>query len=195
MDQEESLRVALAASRRASYHRLQGGFPIPLAGALYWFVLAYLGTQLGLAAWANLAFILTGAIFPVALLFARIFGIKIMKSKAAVDTVLLPAFISMLLFWAYIVAAAAYAPDLIPLILAVGLCVHWPVIGWSYARTGLFSAHAVIRTVGAVIIWSELPDDRLTVLPLWVGTIYLLTVAAILVDVKLLNRRAGLELA
>lgn len=176
------LKAALLADRLACYKRLRGGFPIPLAGVVYWGVLAWLGTFLTVHSWCMIAFIGSGTIFPMALLFAAIFRNGFMKDKTAAGDVLLPAFISMLLFWPMIVAALGIAPQLVPLILAIGMSLHWPVIGWSYGRTGLYSAHAIVRALACTTIWVAMPDARFTLLPLAVAGIYLVTVLAIIVD-------------
>ncbi|MEL6370378.1 MAG: hypothetical protein AAFR03_06640 [Pseudomonadota bacterium] len=189
----DELREAVKSDRLASYARLRGGFPIPLAGAIYWAVLGVAGHVLDLATWANLAFFGSGAIFPLALVLAAIFRNNFMKDKTSVGSVLLPAFISMLLFWAFIVAAAQEAPTLIPLILAVGMSIHWPVIGWSYGRTSLFSAHAIARAIIPTAIWLLYPDERLTWLPLSVSAIYLATVVAMIIDSGIVRRRLGIN--
>ena len=177
-----SLKAALLADRLASYKRLRGGFPIPLAGVVYWGALAWLGTVAEIQTWCMAAFIGSGAIFPMALLFAAIFRNGFMKDRTATGDVLVPAFISMLLFWPMIVGAVKVAPELVPLILAIGMSLHWPVIGWSYGRTALFSAHSVIRAIVVLLIWLWYPEWRFTVLPFAVSGIYLATVFAILID-------------
>lgn len=182
MDQIAELKAAVLADRLAAYKRLRGGFPIPLAGTVYWGVLAWLGTWADLQSWCMAAFIGSGAIFPMALLFAAIFRNPFMKDRTATGDVLVPAFISMLLFWPMIVGAVKVAPELVPLILAIGMSLHWPVIGWSYGRTGLFSAHAIVRAIACILIWLWFPEERLTWLPLAVAGVYLVTVFAILID-------------
>ena len=182
-----ALTEALKRERLASYVRLSGGFPIPLAGMVYWAALGVLGYRLELGQWANIAFFGSGAIFPLALLFAQIFKNPFMKDRTAVSNVLLPAFISMLLFWAIIVAAVQEGQTLLPLILAIGMSFHWPVIGWSYGRTAIFSAHAIVRAVVVLAIWIAFPEQRLTWLPLSVAVVYALTVIVILVDVARLR--------
>ena len=185
----DGLREALRRARLEQYVRLRGGFSIPLAGMTYWLVLGRLGYRLELADWALAAFLGSGAIFPLALVFSKLLNNPFMSAKSVVDGVLFPAFASMLLFWCFIVAAAQEAPSLIPLILAVGMSLHWPVIGWSYGRTALFTAHAVIRSVAATYIWLAFPDARLTWLPFSVAIAYGLTVIALLIDSALLSRR------
>jgi len=186
MDQAQ-LKSALLADRLASYKRLRGGFPIPLAGTVYWGALAWLGTRVELADWCMAAFIGSGAIFPLAVLFAALFRNPFMKDRTATGDVLVPAFISMLLFWPMIVGAVKVAPELVPLILGIGMSLHWPVIGWSYGRTALFSAHAIVRAIACILIWLWFPEDRLTLLPLAVAGVYLVTVLAILVDSRLVK--------
>lgn len=185
-----ALEKALKEERLASYGRLRGGFPVPLAGAIYWAGLGAYGYTTDLAGWAQVAFPATGLIFPLALLLANVFRNPFMKDRSPVDGVLLPAFIAMLLFWTFIVAAAMTKDfEMIPLLLAVGMSAHWPVIGWSYGRTFLYSAHAVVRALIALFIFVQYPEQRLTWLPLSVAAVYLATVAAIYVDSGMLARR------
>lgn len=180
----DDLKQRLLADRIASFIRLKGGYSVPLAGAVYWAALGIAGSKLPPETWILVAFFASGAIFPLALLFAKIFGNDFMKDKTATGDVLLPAFISMLLFWPIAFAAYGMAPQLVPLILAIGMSQHWPVIGWSYGKTGLYSAHAIVRAIGALLIWAWLPDERFTALPLFVAAVYVGTVIAILIEAK-----------
>ncbi|MEL6213654.1 MAG: hypothetical protein AAFQ96_08725, partial [Pseudomonadota bacterium] len=66
---------------------------------------------------------------------------------------------------------------------------HWPVIGWSYGRPAVYSAHAVARAVVPTTLWLTFPDERLTWLPLSVSAIYLVTVIVILVDSAIVRRK------
>lgn len=189
------LRTVVQADRLASYVRLRGGFPIPLAGAAYWSVLAYVGWTHDFKAWLSVAVWGSGMIFPVAVLLAWLFKVNFMRDRTSVSSVLAPTFMSMLLFWPILIAAVWTAPALAPLILAIGMSLHWPVIGWSYGRTGLYAAHAGVRALVVFAIWAALPSARLTLLPLSVSLVYLATVAAILIDLRLLRGRAAPALA
>jgi hypothetical protein len=180
----DTLKAQLLQDRLASFYRLKGGFPVPLAGAVYWAALAWAGQFLSLAEWINLALWSSGAIFPLALLFARVFRNDFMKDKSAAGDVLLPTFISMFLFWPMLIAAIWTAPELASLILAIGMSLHWPVIGWAYGKTALYTAHAVVRAIVVFVIWVWLPEARLTLLPLSVSFIYLLSVAAIVIAAR-----------
>jgi len=180
----DELKAQVLADRLASFVRLKGGYSVPLAGAIYWAALGVAGMTLPLGTWILVAFFGSGAIFPLALLLSKLLGNDFMKDKTATGDVMLPTFLSMLMFWPIAFAAYGMAPELVPLILAIGMAQHWPVIGWSYGKTGLYSAHAIVRAVGALLIWAWLPDGRLTLLPWFVAAVYVVTVIAILVEAK-----------
>ena len=177
----DELRAAVRRDQLGSFGRLKGGYTFPLAGAVYWAAIGIAGYHLPAGSWILIAFIFSGAIFPLAWLLSRLSGIDFMKDKTATGDVLGPAFVSMLLFWPIAFAAYGHAPQLVPLILAIGMSQHWPIIGWSYGKPGLYSAHAIVRAVGALAIWALLPEGRFTFIPFWVAAVYLATVAAILI--------------
>ena len=174
------LKHALFAEREASFFRLKGGFPIPLAGAVYWIMLGTVGyltpnRQL----WIFVAFWMSGIMFPIALLFAKLFRNNFMRERTAVTDAIFPAFASMLLFWPIAISAWWTYPPIVPLILAIGMSTHWPIIGWMYGRTALFTTHAVVRAIACFILWNWFPSTRFTLLPFTVAFIYLVTVIAI----------------
>ncbi|HEY5710594.1 MAG TPA: hypothetical protein VIT38_01765 [Allosphingosinicella sp.] len=180
----EELRKAVRADQLASFVRLKGGFPFPLAGAVYWIALGVAGYHLRLQQWNLAAFVFSGAIFPLAILLSKISRSDFMKDKTATGDILGPAFVSMLLFYPIAFSAFWQFPELVSLIVAIGMSQHWPIIGWSYGKPGLYGAHAVVRAIGTFIIWNWMPDGRLTLIPFWVAAVYLGTVVAILIAVK-----------
>lgn len=181
---EELRREALGA-----YARLGGGWPVPLAGGIWWLTLAYAATRLSPQDWALVAFVTSGTIFPMALLIARLAGNDFIRDRTALSSLLLPAFVGMLLFWPGAIVAYFHAPDLVPLILAIGMSGHWPVIGWSYGRAGLFIGHCLVRAVAVTTLWLTVPDDRWLSISLAVATIYAVTVAILLVDSRAVRRQ------
>jgi len=186
----EALKAELDKHRIDHYVRVSGGLPVPLAGAVYWLALTLLGTKTDLIGWANIAFPLSGAIFPLALLFAFLMKNDFMKDKSAIGTVLIPTFASMLLFWPLLfMAAKSGAPELVVPILAIGLSLHWPVIGWAYNRTILFTAHSVIRAIAVSWAWFAAPEHMLVLIPAIVTASYLLTTALIYLDLRLLKQK------
>jgi hypothetical protein len=132
--------------------------------------------------WIFIAFCGSGLLFPIALVYSRILQIDFMRDKSAALDVLVPTFTSMLLFWPIAISAFWTYPQLVPLVLGIGLSLHWPVIGWHFARTGIYCAHAVIRAVACFALWNWWPSTRFTLLPYAVAATYLLTVVAILIS-------------
>jgi hypothetical protein len=175
------LKKALRAERDALFFRLRGGYPVPLAGGVWWAAMGLAGYRLPSHDWILLTFYCSGLIFPLAILFGRLFRVNFMGDKMAVSEVIFPAMGSMLLFWPMAVAAFSNYPQLVPLILGVGMSIMWPVVGWIYGRTALFSAHAVARAVVCFVLWTWSPSTRFTVLPLAVSAIYLVTVVVLIV--------------
>ncbi|MDB5367101.1 MAG: hypothetical protein JWM77_3028 [Rhodospirillales bacterium] len=145
-----------------------------------------LGTKLSLPTWCFVAAVLSGLIFPLGLALSKPLRANPM-AKSPLSPAIAGAFIAMLLFWPMAFAAAAIAPAVVPLILAIGMSLHWPVIGWAYGKLRLFAAHAVVRAVVCTAIWFLLPDGRTTVLPAAVALIYFATTLAIAVDRRRLS--------
>ena len=177
-----NLKQALFAEREASFFRLRGGYPIPIAGAVWWAALGMAGYLLhSHHLWIFLAFVTSGLMFPLAMLLARLLRNDFMRDRTAVSDLLFPAFTSMMLFWPIVISAWWAYPPLVPLILGIGMSIHWPVIGWTYGRTAIYTAHAVVRAIACFVLWNWFPSTRFTVLPFAVSAIYLATVAAILI--------------
>jgi hypothetical protein len=176
------LKAQLLKERLEGYVSLRGGYPVPLAGAIYWAALAAYGMTASLYNWNIIAFITSGLIFPLAVALSKLLRRDFMKAKGPVDGVLPGAFIAMLLFWPGCIAAFYVAPELVSLILAIGMSGHWPTIGWSYGRPVIFAAHAIVRAFAVTAIWALAPEHRLTLIPAAVAIIYVLSVIAIYVD-------------
>jgi hypothetical protein len=181
------LKSALLRERLDLYVRLRGGISFPIAGAIWWGAFAVLGASLPVKQWALWAFVASGLIFPIAIVVSRIMRIDFFNEKSSVDDVLVPAFIGMLLFWPMAFAAFWSAVEMTPLILAIGMAMHWPTIGWSYGRTAIYSAHAIVRAVAALVLWVLFPDQRTVLVPASVSVVYLLTVAVIVTDLRRLK--------
>ena len=66
-----------------------GGVSLPVAGAVYWIVLAVLAGQMDVAQWAFWAAALSGAIFPLGLLLQKPLRSPFMKSKSPLSGVVM----------------------------------------------------------------------------------------------------------
>jgi len=187
------LRTALREDRLRLYVRLRGGYTFPLAGAIWWAAAAVLGAYVPIKTWALLVFIGSGLIFPLAIVLSKILRVDFMNQKSAIDDAIAPAFIGMLLFWPMAFAAFWTAVELTPLIVAIGMAMHWPVIGWTYGRTALYSAHAIVRALAAFSLWLLFPDQRTIWVPASVSVVYIATVIAILIDCRRVASRLSLQ--
>lgn len=69
-------------------------------------------------------------------------------------------------------------PEAQILAMAILYCIDFYVMSWAFG-TRLFALHAAARTILASAIWFAAPALRLTVLPLTVAALYLITAIAI----------------
>lgn len=186
------LRDELLDVRRSAYARLKGGYPIIIAGMVYWLALAAMSRFMEPVPLLQAGFGLSGMIFPLALVLAWIARVPFMKDRTVLSPVLVPTFIAMLLFWPMLfIATAESTAGVVMSILAIGLSLHWPVIGWTYARTALFCAHAIVRAALVFWVFYAFPDERMTLIPLAVAACYGVTALIVFVDAGRAARRMG----
>ncbi|AYB33234.1 DUF7010 family protein [Chryseolinea soli] len=185
------LKELLRQEKRNAFLKANGGLALPAAGFLYWLALGIAGLYLSPRMWFPVAAFTSGLIFPLGLLLAKPLKSDIMNKSALTD-LLLPAFISMLMFWPLAFAGAQTNLSFVPLAIGVGMGIHWPVIGWVYGRW-LYLGHAVVRTVGATALWYAFPDARFVMVPLFVSGVYLITVFVIKAEVKRVQAQGALQ--
>jgi len=80
------LKAQLLRERLESYAALSGGYPVPLAGMIYWAALCVYGHVATLHNWSVIAFITSGLIFPLAVVLAKVLRKDFMKAKGPVDS-------------------------------------------------------------------------------------------------------------
>lgn len=166
-----SFEAELLTERRAFYARAGGGAALPLAGFVYWSLLAWIGAAFDEATWVMAAFYGSGLIFPLGLLLAKPTHSRPL-AKSAFGGATFAGLMAALLTWPMIFAAASVDRSLAPLMLAIGLSLHWPIIGWIYGRPLMFAAHAVVRALAVTAVWTLMPEHRFDLLPAVVAIIY-----------------------
>ena len=181
---ESSLREA----KRDLLARSPGIVAFPVAGALYWLGLAIGGVVLTLDTWRIVALIGTAMLVPMAILIARIFKANLFAMDHPLASLggLPMASVGLPLFALYIVLDGATI-HLLPLALAIGTGLHFPIVGWMYGSR-VCAFHPLVRAVLALAVWLILPEGRFTILPLVVVAIYVVT--AVLVRGDVLRARA-----
>jgi len=159
-----------------------GGVSLPVAGTLYWLVLTGLGTVFTPTLWGVAAAAGSGLIFPLGLMLQGLFRSPFMSVKSPLTQPVIYSVIAINLLWPVHIAIILNAPEIAPLSLAIGMALHWPVIGWVYgSRFGI--VHAAIRIALVSGIWFALPEFRFTLLPLSVVIVYAVTAIWILIKI------------
>jgi len=177
----------LVREQQSAYLNVKGGIAFPIAGLVYWLFLAGVGFVASDRLWALVAFMTSGMIFPLGLGIGKILKTDLLK-PFLLSGVFGPALVGMLVvLWSIAIPAFFTAPQLVPLILAVGMGAHWPVIGWAYGRPRLYGAHLLVRSAAAVLIWVFFRDLDTVLIPLAVAAAYGGTIFAIAFDVRRLR--------
>jgi hypothetical protein len=177
------LKEQLSEEKRNFLIKANGGLSLPVAGALYWFALGIVGLYVQPNTWFLIACFSSGLIFPLGLLLS-----KPLKSDLNVSSPLTslfgPALISMMMFWPLAIAGASTNVSFITLAIAIGMGIHWPVVGWMYGRI-IFMLHGITRAIGCTMLWYVFPDQRFVLIPFFVSLVYLITIVGIKREVKL----------
>ncbi|WP_417478972.1 DUF7010 family protein [Maricaulis maris] len=155
-----------------------GGVSLPVAGAVYWAGLAIAGLYMDPTQWAYMAAMFSGAIFPLGILLQGVFKSPFMKAKSPVSGVTTAAIVAINLLWPIHMIVIWTAPQAAPLTLAIGMALHWPIIGWGYASR-VCMIHAIVRVAAVTVIFFGLPEISLVAIPVVVSGLYLLAAAGL----------------
>lgn len=175
----------LAAERQRFFVQTRGGVYFPISGAIFWTALGIAGFFLSARTWCVLVLSMAALATPVAIyLFRKLVARLALKSPLA--TLILPALLPVALCLGMAIAAFQTDLSLVPLALVIGMASHWPAVGWMYG-TKIYSVHAVVRVVLAVVIWFVWPEARFTALPIAIGVLYAITSLWLLREVRQLE--------
>ena len=182
MNSEPLTAEAITAEQRRLFLAARSGVSAPAAGAIYWLALGVAGFYLDPNPWCLLAFVTSGAIFPLAIALQKPLRAN-MFVKSPLDSLTFPTLLPVMLCFGFSIPAFHSQKDLVPLGLTIGMTMHWPTIGWMYGRTAAFSTHAIVRVLSAVALWYAFPDQRFSLIPLSTGIVYAATFFYLLYDV------------
>lgn len=185
-------KEALRQTQRRLLVRANGGVSLPVAGGVYWLVLAVLGLFLSEQVWIFCAAFGSGLIFPLGLLLARPLNAKLFLNDEPLAEVAGFAVLAINLLWPLYFAIIYIAPELLPLALGIGMGLHWPVIGWLYGSRACL-AHGPLRVALVTALWVWLPAERLTVLPFAVACLYFATVVWLRFEVAAGRRKLAVS--
>jgi hypothetical protein len=108
------LNSRLKEKRLENSARVRGGWPVPLAGATYWVVLAYLGDHVSPQDWSWIAAMMSGAMLPLALAYAALLREGFLKEKHPEQGVTFMAMAGMVMVWPCAILATATNNALVP---------------------------------------------------------------------------------
>jgi len=188
MTSEPLTAESIAAEQRRLFLAARSGISAPAAGAVYWLALGIAGFYLPPKTWCLLAFVTSGAIFPLAIALQKPLRAN-MFVKSALDSMTFPTLLPVMLCFGFTIPAFHVEPQLVPLGLSIGMTMHWPTIGWMYGRTAAFSTHAIVRVLSAVTLWYAFPDYRFSLVPLSTGVVYAATFLYLMYDVAREEKR------
>jgi hypothetical protein len=187
MNSSDLTRLLLAEKRRLLISA-NAGISLPMAGAIYWCLLGAAGVLLDQSRWTYAALFGSGLIFPLGLILSKPMKSNLMVSSP-LSSLFFPALTSMFLSYPVSMIAALTNIAIAPLAFAIGMSLHWPVIGWVYG-TKVCLYHAVVRVVLVTACWLEFPESRFVLIPFLVAAIYLVTVIGLHREV--LRAKSGL---
>ncbi len=152
---------------------------MPLAGAVVWFLVAMVSTQVGERAGILILLFCSGAIFPIALLIARLRGETLVATNNPLAKLMGYCILMVNLLWAVHIPLFIYAPTFVPLSLGIGLGLHWVVYSWIvHHPVGLI--HAILRTILVLAVWFFFPEQRLLAVGIVVVLVYCISIWQIL---------------
>jgi hypothetical protein len=172
--------MTLEEYRRDFDASARGSVSMPIAGALVWLVIALISARLDERSGVLVLLFATGAIFPLALLIARVRGEILMSSENPLAKLMGLCVLMVNLLWAVHIPLFLHAPTFVPLSLGIGLGLHWVVWSWIVQHpAGII--HAVLRTVLVLVAWSIFPEQRLFAVGLAIVFVYGISVWQMLV--------------
>lgn len=134
---------------------------LPIAGVIVWALVAAFGAAFPFKTSVFALVFSTGAIFPLALLIARLRHEELLSSRNPLAKLMGTCVLMVNLLWALHIPLLMRAPVFVPLSIGIALGLHWTVYSWIIQHP-LGYVHAVLRTVGLVVAWLLFPRHVVT---------------------------------
>ena len=148
---------------------------MPLAGVIVWSAVAFISIQLEEIQSVLVLLFATSAIFPIALLIARIRNEDLLTTKNPLGKLLGLSILMVNLFWAVHISLYLHVPELVPLSVGVGLGLHWIVFPWIVKHpVGII--HADLRTALILLAWIVFKESRVLAVSVAVVVNYLISI-------------------
>jgi hypothetical protein len=173
------MKPTLFNALRADYDRQAGrSLAMPIAGALVWTIAAVAATQLDQPTATQVLLSATGAIFPIALVLARVLKEKLVNNPSPFGRLMGLCIIMVNLLWALHSTLIFKDASLVPLRLGIGLGLHWIVFSWIIDHpVGII--HAVLRTILVTALWWLFPTQPVVAVAVSVVIAYAYSIFAL----------------
>lgn len=172
--------MTLSESRKEFELAANRSVSMPIAGAIVWFAVALLSTQVDERTGSIILLFGSGAIFPIAMLVARLRGEALLTAVNPLSKLMGLSILMVNLLWAVHIPLFLADPAWLPLSLGIGLGLHWVVYSWIVQHP-IGTIHATGRTALVLISWFFFPEQRLLVVGLAITVVYAISIWVMLV--------------
>ena len=160
---------------RVDFERVsQRSLSMPVAGAIFWLVVALISTQVPERLGLLILLFGSGTIFPMAILISKITKEDVFSSNNPLSKLMGSSVLMVNLLWAVHIPLFLYAPELLTLSVGIGLGIHWVVYSWIIQHP-LGYIHAILRTALVVCVWFLFPESRILAVGLAIVSVYCLS--------------------
>ncbi|MDR7121053.1 DUF7010 family protein [Rheinheimera soli] len=168
------MELTLSQLRQDFEQRSNKSMSMPLAGTVFWSVVLVLSLLLPFKTVLLVMLFGSGAIFPLALLFAKWRGEDLFMKANVLGKLMGVGVIMANSLWALHIPLLFAKPELVPFSLALALAIHWPLYGWIIQhKLGL--QHLLMRAFGLFAAFLWLPINSITAAALVTVICYLVT--------------------
>ena len=175
--------VAIDAERSRLARATARGLGMPIAGLIYWLVVAYLLRTLPLRSALIWSFFGTGAVFPVGLLITRLVGGDLFAKSERFTSLGMLFNALQLFFWPIIILVWRTAPEWTPFTMATLFGSHFLGYAWLYRSRGY--AVLSIGVSGLLTVAVLVARDPLLLQgPLLAAAVYAVAVALLTLEVR-----------
>ncbi len=173
--------VAIDAERARLARATARGIGMPIAGLLYWLVVAAFVRELPVRQALFWSFCATGAVFPVGVLITRWFGGDLFAKSERLTPLGLLLNGMQLLFWPVIIVVWRIEPTWVPFTLATLFGSHFLGYAWLYRSRG----YAVLSLGVSVVLTAAVlvaRDPLYLLTPVLAAAVYAVAIAVLFLE-------------
>ena len=152
---------------------------MPIAGAIVWASVAILSTQFAETISIYIMLFGTGAIFPIALLIAKLRKENLLSSSNPFSKLMGLCILMVNLLWAVHIPLLLEEPKLVPLSLGIALGLHWIVYSWIIQHS-VGIVHSVVRSILILLVWYLFPDKTVFAVSSVIVFVYVISISQML---------------